>query len=53
MTFETLTVDRYPIPGIEGGKYARGNSRPACSYCNSADGAFIAVARRLAVPIGA
>jgi hypothetical protein len=39
VTFETITVDRYPVPGCEGGTYRRGNIRPACGPCNAADGA--------------
>ncbi len=34
LTFETLTVDRHPIPGCAGGAYVRGNIRPACWRCN-------------------
>ncbi len=38
LTFETLTVDRYPVPGCDGGTYRRGNIRPACEPCNSSFG---------------
>lgn len=38
VTMETITVDRYPVPGVEGGRYVRGNIRPACGPCNSRDG---------------
>lgn len=38
LTFETITADRFPLPGIRGGTYRRGNIRPACSRCNSCDG---------------
>lgn len=38
LTFETITVDRYPVPGCHGGRYTRGNIRPACGPCNSAVG---------------
>lgn len=48
LTKNTVTVDRWPIPGIEGGRYVRGNIRPACSYHNSKDGAMIAFNRRMA-----
>lgn len=44
--FTTITVDRFPIPGIEGGTYKRDNIRPACAPCNSADGAVLGAARR-------
>lgn len=35
---ETITVDRHPIPGCQGGTYRRGNIRPACAPCNSEHG---------------
>lgn len=35
LTFDTLTVDRFPIPGCQGGRYVRGNIRPMCGPCNS------------------
>jgi hypothetical protein len=38
LTIETITVDRYPIPGCDGGKYVKGNIRPACAKCNSEHG---------------
>lgn len=38
LTFDTMTVDRFPIPGCEGGRYVRGNIRPACLECNTSDG---------------
>lgn len=38
LTFETVTADRWPISGKEGGRYIRSNIRPACTPCNSADG---------------
>lgn len=47
LTFNTITVDRFPIPGIEGGRYIRGNIRPACGYHNSKDGGEIAMQRRM------
>lgn len=39
LTFSTMTVDRFPIPGRQGGRYTRDNIRPACLGCNSEDGA--------------
>lgn len=30
----TLTADRYPVAGIDGGTYRRGNIVPACRTCN-------------------
>lgn len=38
LTVETVTVDRFPIPGCRGGTYRRGNIRPACGPCNSTHG---------------
>lgn len=38
LTFDTITADRYPLSGKEGGRYVRGNIRPACGACNSSDG---------------
>ena len=38
VTFETISVDRHPVPGCQGGRYVRGNIRPACLPCNSAYG---------------
>ncbi len=46
VTFSTLTVDRYPLPGYAGGKYTRDNIRPACAACNTADGSAAGVARK-------
>lgn len=40
--FETVTVDRWPIPGVLGGTYARTNIRPTCLSCNSSEGAKLA-----------
>jgi hypothetical protein len=37
--FSEITRDRYPRPGRKGGRYVRGNIRPACMSCNAADGA--------------
>lgn len=41
LTLETMSVDRYPIPGVMGGRYVRGNIRVACIPCNSAHGATL------------
>lgn len=38
---DTITVDRIR-PGCEGGKYVRGNIRPACGRCNSETGGALA-----------
>ena len=36
--FVTMSVDRYPIPGCQGGRYVRGNIRVSCLPCNSKHG---------------
>lgn len=46
--FDTISVDRYPIPGCEGGTYKRGNIRPACESCNSSDGGKLGSIRKAA-----
>jgi len=38
LTYDTVTADRFPKSGKEGGRYVRGNLRPACSPCNTKDG---------------
>ena len=38
LTFDTVTVDRHPIPGCNGGTYRRNNIRAACGTCNSVYG---------------
>lgn len=30
----TITADRYPLAGIDGGTYRHGNIVPACATCN-------------------
>ena len=42
----TMTKDRFPIPGRKGGKYRKGNVRPACLSCNAAEGARQAAIER-------
>lgn len=37
LTEQTVTVDRI-VPGCKGGRYVRGNIRPACAGCNSETG---------------
>lgn len=46
LTFETITIDRYPIPGCEGGTYKRGNIRPMCGFHNSSTGSLLGHERR-------
>ena len=47
VTFDTLSVDRI-VPGVDGGRYVRGNIQPSCGPCNSVAGALLGVARRSA-----
>lgn len=37
--YSEVTKDRHPIPGRKGGKYVKGNVRPACMSCNASEGA--------------
>lgn len=37
-----IWVDRYPIPGRDGGTYRRDNIRPSCSNCQTREGAYTA-----------
>lgn len=43
---DTVTVDRFPIPGCEGGTYHHGNIRPACGKCNQLHGSQMGVTRQ-------
>jgi hypothetical protein len=45
--FDTISVDRYPIMGCDGGTYRRDNIRPACRPCNASEGGKIGNARRM------
>ncbi|AON96716.1 HNH endonuclease [Mycobacterium phage Gengar] len=51
LTFDTITVDRYPIAGVDGGRYVHGNIRPQCSLCASRQGADMSHARRRAARV--
>jgi 5-methylcytosine-specific restriction endonuclease McrA len=42
LTYDELTVDRWPILARDGGRYTRNNIRPACSPCNSETGGMAA-----------
>lgn len=48
LTRATVTADRFPVRGCDGGSYRRGNIRPACGPCNSADGGRVSGERRRA-----
>lgn len=34
LTFETITADRFPLCGHDGGRYTRDNVVPSCGPCN-------------------
>lgn len=53
VTTDTITVDRHPVPGIDGGTYARDNIRPACGPCNSRAGTALREARKAAARVRA
>lgn len=44
--YSQITKDRFPIPGRRGGKYVKGNVRPACLSCNASEGARQAAIER-------
>lgn len=46
LLFSTMTKDLFPKPARRGGRYAKGNIRPACLSCNAADGARQAAIER-------
>ena len=46
LLYSEITRDRYPKPGRKGGRYVRGNIRPACMGCNASDGARQAAIER-------
>lgn len=46
LLFSTMTKDLWPRPARRGGRYVRGNIRPACLSCNAADGARQAAMER-------
>lgn len=48
LTFDTITVDRYPLAGVDGGTYRRGNIRPQCQPCASKQGGDMSRERRAA-----
>jgi hypothetical protein len=57
LTADTLTVDRWPLAGADGGRYVRDNIRAQCSPCASAQGGRMGPARvgadlwKLALPV--
>jgi 5-methylcytosine-specific restriction endonuclease McrA len=46
LLYSQMTKDRFPLAGRKGGKYRRGNVRPACMSCNASEGARQAALER-------
>lgn len=46
LLYSTMTKDRFPVPGRKGGRYVKGNLRPACMSCNASEGARQAAIER-------
>lgn len=46
LLFSQITKDRFPRPGRRGGRYVKGNVRPACLSCNASEGARQAAIER-------
>jgi hypothetical protein len=46
LLYSQITKDRFPIPGRKGGRYVKGNVRPACLSCNASEGARQAAIER-------
>lgn len=46
LLYSQITKDRFPIPGRRGGRYVKGNVRPACLSCNASEGARQAAIER-------
>lgn len=44
--YSEITKDRFPLPGRKGGRYVKGNVRPACMSCNAREGARQAAVER-------
>lgn len=44
--YSEITKDRHPVPGRKGGRYVKGNVRPACMSCNAREGARQAALER-------
>lgn len=47
LVYQTLTVGRWPIRGVDGGTYRRENIRPECFPCNVSDGGRVGRAKQL------
>lgn len=46
LNFDTVTADRWPVAGVDGGRYVWGNIRPVSLGCNSRDGNRLREERR-------
>lgn len=46
LDFDSITVDRHPVAGVDGGTYRRGNIRPQCAPCASRQGGKMSAQRR-------
>lgn len=46
LLYSQITKDRFPVPGRRGGRYVKGNVRPACLSCNASEGARQAAIER-------
>lgn len=46
LDFDSITVDRHPVAGVDGGTYRRGNIRPQCGPCASRQGGKMSAQRR-------
>ena len=46
LLYSQITKDRFPVPGRKGGRYVKGNVRPACMSCNASEGARQAAIER-------
>lgn len=48
LTAEEVSPDRWPIAGVDGGRYVKGNTRPSCEACNTKVGSALGHARKAA-----
>jgi hypothetical protein len=46
VTEDTISADRWPIPGCDGGRYTRDNIRPVSILCNALQGGLMQAARK-------
>lgn len=48
LTAEEVSPDRWPVAGVDGGRYVKGNTRPSCESCNTKVGSALGHARKAA-----